>query len=172
MREDHPRGRTCVYSRLGPTMLIAHTSEKPDAEEWRRFCAAVAAGAGGVNRFLVYTDGGGPSAVQRKLLRESCSEVFPKTAVMTPTFVVRSIISAFTLFIGDRMKAFPPTDWEGACDYLAIPRSEISPLRMEQSRLKRELGLSRAERGYSSAGAKPRRIVFSVDTRGSTNCRR
>jgi hypothetical protein len=139
---DPASGRTCVFSRVGPAMLIVHTSDKPDAAEWKRFCVAVAESAG-VNRFLVYTDGGGPSAVQRKLLRESTGEVFPKTAVMTPTVAVRSIISAFTLFIGDRMKAFPPTDWEGACDYLEIPRTEISALRMEQSRLKRELGLLR-----------------------------
>jgi hypothetical protein len=143
MRDEPAPGRTCVYSRLGPTILIVHTSEKPDVAEWKRYCAAVAEAAGGVNRILVFTDGGGPSAVQRKLLREATGEVFPKTAVMTPTFVVRSILTAFMLFIGDRMKAFPPTDWEGACDYLEIPRSEISALRMEQNRLKRLIGLAR-----------------------------
>lgn len=97
----------------------AHTAQAPRDDEWERHCKNLERERTRVLGVLVYTDGGGPTTHQRKLLRSALHDSpAPPTAIITNSLVVRGIITSLNWFANNQLAAFEPQDLDGALRHL------------------------------------------------------
>jgi hypothetical protein len=92
-----------------------------------------------VNRAIIYTEGGGPSAFQRKRFREASGDRPPKCAVMMDSPMIRTIVTLMNLFSGGAIKIFATHDWDGAFAYAEVPPEEQQEIKELIEKLKNEL---------------------------------
>lgn len=133
--------KTMAHTMVGDIQVIVHREEPPSNEEWDTCLEETRRNAERVRGLLVFTLGGGPSALQRKKAREITNGVDLKAAILTSSVVVRGIVTAFHLFSSERyMQTFEPDDFEGAFRHLQVPPSGQEPLRKAVARLRQEIG--------------------------------
>ena len=75
-------------------------------------------------RVLVVTDGGSPSALQRKKIQEAFPDSNIPTSVVTASQVARGVVLALSWF-GLKIRAFAPQKWSDALVFLEV--SERKP---------------------------------------------
>lgn len=108
-------------------VVVVH-NHKPPGQRWTDFIGVLSKEViqRGVSpasiRFLVYSDGGGPNATERKALNDLTSGA-STTAVLTPSTMAKMIVSAFTLF-HKRMRAFAPDQIDEAFRYIGATAIE------------------------------------------------
>jgi hypothetical protein len=89
-------------------------------------------------RILVYTEGGGPSAAQRKDLLDCFDGRTIPTAILSDGAIVRGMATALSWF-NKSIRPFPRSKMEEALEYLGVPRTEWDTVRREVACLHREL---------------------------------
>jgi hypothetical protein len=113
----------------GRVIVVAHTAAAPSLEEWSGYAREVEALLSRSNpddvRTVVFTDGGGPDAEQRRKLTEVRGWNVVRVAVVTQSLAVRGIVTAFSWF-NPRIKAFLPVAVGAAFRYLGLSPDEES----------------------------------------------
>lgn len=96
-----------------------------------------------VTGILVVTLGGGPNSAQREEGRhvwERAGRV-PPMAVVTPSNVVRGIITVLNWFYDRKVVAFDPREYDEAFAYLKLQPSEANAALSAVAEMRQELGL-------------------------------
>jgi hypothetical protein len=113
-----------------------------DAAEWDAYVDAWArvrpdeAGA----RSLVYAKSAQPSPVQRDKLNKAIAEISAagklKSAVLTESMLVRTVITAMQWFHRDTFRVFAPSDLPAALRFLTLDTTESEQANTELNRLR------------------------------------
>lgn len=99
----------------------------PPEAEWQQYVAVMKALQGPPHRVLVFSAGGGPSALQRKDIEVVSKEHgSPRVATVTGDRIARGIVTALGWIRGETFKAFPPEDLESACRFIGLSDEEKS----------------------------------------------
>jgi hypothetical protein len=113
----------------GRLIMVAHTSASPSDEEWSGYARDVAAVLSRSSpedvRTVVFTDGGGPNAEQRRMLTEIKGWNTVRVSVVSQSLAVRGIVTAFSWF-NPKIKAFLPVAVEAAFRHLGLSPDEES----------------------------------------------
>ncbi len=131
--------RDMVQGFVGDLMILLHTSRPPSASEWAEYIGAVGAHDPAKLRTLVFTDGGAPNSPQRKEVTAALGGHPSRGAIVSASMIVRGAVSALGWF-NPLIRAFPPTDIEGALQYLGVPPEEVPLVWAEVRRLRDKLG--------------------------------
>ncbi len=99
------------------TAILVVGPNTPDDDEWDGICNIMRNNVH--DRAVVVTDGGGPTARQRKVLIDAASGRKVPTSVLTDSVMVRGITTAMSWFVPE-VRAFRPTELQAALDYLKI----------------------------------------------------
>lgn len=125
-------------------MIAVHTAEHPTATEWNEVIELTTQSPVKFAGSLVYTEGGSPSALQRKQLRDALVQSGSEkqlTAVLTESIVARTAITALNLFLGGTVKPFPPNEIEEALRYINTPSSLWKTMQDNLKEMKHALGI-------------------------------
>jgi hypothetical protein len=138
-KEQPNKVQDFVSTSRGEIMVVIHTSRPPSDAEWKEYVDGVASCDLETARSIVITDGGAPSAQQRKLLNDVIGGRQPPGVVISPSTFVRGVVTALSWF-NPGLKAFAPEDFDKACHYLELSPSEIEEVWLAVDRLVDLLG--------------------------------
>jgi hypothetical protein len=120
----------------------AHTAKPPSQPEWDSMLEQVLQN-GRIRVGLIYTEGGSPSALQRKQLRDVTERLNMRgSAILTSSVVARAAITAINLFSKDFSAAFPPHHIENALRHLGVSVELWPTIKKELAAVKRELSIT------------------------------
>jgi hypothetical protein len=119
--------------------IVVYGTTDPTDEEWEDYIKLVQ--HHGIDRTmqLIFTDGGGPSATQRRYLNETLAGRFVPVAVVSTSARIRMTVTGLSWF-NRGIKYFAPSSLREAIAYLEIPSSRTELIEREFSRLRLELG--------------------------------
>jgi hypothetical protein len=122
--------------------IVVYGATDPTDEEWGDYLKLVE--RHGIDRTmqLVFTQGGGPSSAQVRLLNELLAGRPVPVAVVSGSPRVRATVTALSWF-NRRIKAFSPVALPEALAYLGIPASRTDLIRREAEKLGAEIGQGR-----------------------------
>jgi hypothetical protein len=131
---------TMVHDRSADLFVVIHPNRPPADNEWLAYLRSWSGHDMSRMRTLVFTDGGGPSAAQRKLATEALGGKASLTAVVSSSPMVRGVVTALSWF-NPKIKAFSPDEAHHAFEYLRIATSEeIARTWILVERLRAKLG--------------------------------
>jgi hypothetical protein len=107
-------------------MLVScETKEAPSDQEWDEFLRMLATHQANFAslRILVVTDGGGPTATQRKRLQTALAGQSVKVAVVTDSIKVRFIVSSVAL-LNHSIATFSRSEFSKAIAFLGLGAGE------------------------------------------------
>jgi hypothetical protein len=122
----------------GGLLLLAHTDRPPNDAEWEQYIAELAKHDPRQLRSLTFTDGGGPSAAQRKQVNDYLAGQASPCAVVTSSSMVRGLVSALGWF-NAQIKTYSPRDLDAALKHLAVTADEAPRVRREIQLLRTRL---------------------------------
>jgi len=120
--------------------VVAYGAEAPSDRDWARYLDQVESHGVESTMQLVATEGGEPTARQRRELAEVVQGRWVPVVVLSNNRRIRATVTALSWF-NRRIKAFPPADLRDAIDYLEIPRSRFDLIAGELAVLRLEVGL-------------------------------
>jgi DNA-binding LacI/PurR family transcriptional regulator len=125
----------------GRTLVVVHGVTHPSDADWERYLDALRRNAAAIDSQLIVTDGGSPTSAQRKASLELASHwaQTPPTAVVTSSVLARGAVTALSWFMKDRIRAFPPDEFDEACAFIGAS-SEAPLLRAVTTSLRATLG--------------------------------
>jgi hypothetical protein len=115
-----------AFDKTATCIVVANTKDAPADSEWDEFLAFIGRHlkAGGPPHGLAWSEGGGPSTLQReRLLRLLHTAPDVRIGVVTTSVVVRGITSALSWFHKET-KTFAPKDLWAATRFLGLPEGE------------------------------------------------
>jgi hypothetical protein len=116
-----------------------HGTADPTNEEWQDFIKLVQHHGIDCTMHLVFTDGGGPRAPQRRYLSDVLAGCFVPVAVVSSSMCIRLTVT-FLSWFNRGIKYFPPAKLREAIAYLEIPSSRVELVERHVATLRRELG--------------------------------
>ena len=136
-----------VFTTVGHYTVAVHTKRPPSDEEWEEYLTAHAPhfDRGHNMRFLILTEGGAPTAVQRMRMNEMVAEWTKKnpdcirSAIITNSAFVRGVATAISWF-RPIARAFSPDHLDQALAYLEIPSKYFQDIEQLIPTLKAKLG--------------------------------
>jgi hypothetical protein len=117
--------RTMAYKFLGDLVLMVHNKTNPADAELRAYFDELRTKDVSSIRVMVFTDGGGLSASQRKELNAVLAGRQQMCAVISDDGLVRGIVTALSWF-NRGIKFFPTNAGEEAFKYLKIPSRDYA----------------------------------------------
>jgi len=154
---DHmTKMKTMAANVIDRLFIVVYGTANPTDEEWDEYLDLVK--RHGVDRTmqLIYTDGGEPSAPQRRVLNELLAGRPVPVAVISPLVRVRGTVTALSWF-NRKIRAFPPSAWRDAIAYLDIPGSRADLIEREVAKLRLQVGLPMPASAMNPATPAPRR---------------
>ncbi|NUP05419.1 MAG: hypothetical protein HOW73_05090 [Polyangiaceae bacterium] len=124
------------FEQFGDTVAMVHTADPPSDEEWDAYLASQRAHWSA--RVLVFTEGGGPTTLQRGRLNDALAGRIVKTAVVSSSAVIRGIVTALSWF-NPGIKSFLPNEASAALRYLGVAVEDQAGLMQKVTRLSKEL---------------------------------
>lgn len=125
-----------LWGEKNDVAIAVHTEQAPSDGEWDGWIELCAKESPHRLGFLVFSDGGGPSSVQRSKLSRIPELKRIPSAVVTSSAVGRGIVTAVS-WLGTKVRAFAPVNVRDALDYLRVPEDlrhgvlrEVASLRM------------------------------------------
>ena len=117
--------RNLATRRLDSTLVLRQGAAEPTDEEWNELLGALEDlhRTTGEVKFLVVTDGGGPSPPQRKRLGEALGGQNFRVAVVTDSVKARFVSAAVALF-NPNTQAFTRAELPSAYKFLGISERE------------------------------------------------
>lgn len=121
--------KAMTFKMVGTLHVITVGGKDPTQEDWVTYMQAVISEEKrrGVNvtemRTLVFSDGGGPNAAQRKMANDVLKGRPTPIAVVTNNFVMRGVITALQWF-NPQCRAFMPNAAGEALKFLGIPQGK------------------------------------------------
>jgi len=143
--------RNMAFQKVGDYFVLVHNAMSPTDDEWDEWLQFY-----GFGSILVVTDGGAPTASQRKRMKARVEELQahqqpgkkdPRVAIMTASSFVRGVITALRWFYyHDAYAAFPPDHLTQALTYLEAPpryhlavKTSVQTMRMQLKKAKAAL---------------------------------
>jgi hypothetical protein len=122
------------------SLFVVVCAARPTDEEWAAYLELVTRQGVERTKYLIVTDGGGPTSSQRRRLRERLAGHAVPVAVVSESTWVRCWVgvTAFS-WLNRNVRAFAPTELVEVFAFLGIPRSRTGPIAGELVRLRREL---------------------------------
>ena len=115
-----------------------HDATHPSDSDWQIYLDALRDYDDAIATQLIVTDGGSPTAAQRRAsLEYARGRPLPITAVLTSSVLVRGVVSALGWFMKDRIRAFARTELDEACAFIGA--GNVNELRDTAERLRRTL---------------------------------
>ena len=119
--------KNMAFQKVGDYFVLVHNAIAPTDEEWDEWLQHYTYAS-----ILVVTDGGAPTASQRKRMKLRIDELRasptyvpnknePKVATVTSSSFVRGVLTALGWFYHDSYAAFPPDHIAHALAYLDVP---------------------------------------------------
>jgi hypothetical protein len=122
--------------------LVVFGAEPPSDREWARYLEALKQhGVDGTTQ-LLYSDGGGPSAIQRRDLHALLDGRTMPIAVLSDSTKIRGMVVAISWF-NREIRAFHPTALREALAHLGVPTSHAEVIEQERYNLRLSLGAQR-----------------------------
>lgn len=111
--------------RVGNLILLRQNAETASDEEWAALTRLIVSLRTELTKvkFIVRTDGGGPSPPQRKALEEALGGIPARVAVVSDHLKVRFVTSTIALFQKE-LRSFLVKEFPQACDHLSLLDSE------------------------------------------------
>jgi hypothetical protein len=133
--------RNSVFSFVGHTAISLYGDVGPTDQETRASIEAFTNKDISRLRALVITDGGTPSAAQRKAFNDALNGRDFPAAVISSAMIARGAVTAMSWF-NPKLRAFAPDALADAFRYLGIPPRDDERVWAEVKRLEVELGRS------------------------------
>jgi hypothetical protein len=126
---------------VGDFYIGVHTKHPPSQAEWELMFAMITQGK--TKGALFHTEGGSPSAFQRKQLRDFVgTHPYPlKGSILTDSVVARMAITAINLFTKGLSTPFAPHDIDAALVNMGASKEQWPELKKALAELKQELGV-------------------------------
>lgn len=120
---------------VGNLGISVHTANNPSNEEWAEMVEQIKH-CDDLSQFkgISFTDGGSPTATQRKQTNEVLAGRAVPSAVVTSSAIARSVVTAMSWF-NPAIKVFPPERLDDALRYLMVRESEYAIIKMELRKL-------------------------------------
>jgi hypothetical protein len=117
--------RNLVTRRVGQMLISLENKETPTDEEWDDFLKVLREGRDdfATLKLLVITEGGGPTAAQRKRLEQALGGRTLRVAVVTDSIKVRFIVSSIAL-LNRFISTFSKAELPRAYEYLGLAAGE------------------------------------------------
>jgi hypothetical protein len=114
-----------VVRRVGNLILLRQNAEVASEAEWGNLLKLIVALRTEIPKvkFIVRTDGGGPSPPQRKSLEEALGGAPARVAVVSDHLKVRFVTSTIALFQKE-LRSFMTKEIQQAYDHLGMSESE------------------------------------------------
>jgi hypothetical protein len=127
--------RNIAFKVIDRLFIVVYGSADPTDEEWRGYLDEIE--RHGVDRTmqLVITEGGGPTAAQRRYLEEVLAGRTVPVAVFASSVSVRAMVSAMS-WVNRDIRAFSPNGLFDALSYLEIPVSRADLIEREVEKLR------------------------------------
>ncbi len=111
--------------RVGNLILLRQNSETASDEEWASLLRLIVSLRGelGKVKFIVRTDGGGPSPPQRKSLEQALGGTTARVAVVSDHLKVRFVTSTIALFQKE-LRSYLVKEFPQAYEHLHVLESE------------------------------------------------
>lgn len=135
--------------RVDKFVVGVHTSIAPTQEEWEQLLALAKVPPDQHTGSLIYTEGGAPSALQRRQLRDVMigNKIATQlSAVLTNSVIARTAITALNLFLNNRVRAFPLHAIDEGLLYIKAPPDLWPRLKQTLEELKSEVGAGKAQK--------------------------
>lgn len=134
---------TMRYLVVSSVAIMVHTKDNPSEEEWSDFMTRLRQDRGRYGCALIFTDGGGPSTMQRGQMNDAFEEIKfkGKVAVVTVSRLARGIVTALSWF-NPNVKSFTPLQVNAALEYLEVLPGDQDKVRNELTKVRSQLGLS------------------------------
>lgn len=120
--DQPPVKRNLVMRLVGRTLVMVQNTQTPTREEWNEFLRFVAKDPNGL-RLFVMTDGGAPSAEQRKQLQNTLDGALPLVAAVSDNMKVRFVAATIALFHSTH-GSFTKSEKHKAFDHLKLEPHE------------------------------------------------
>ena len=148
---------------LGNLHIIVVGERDPAPTDWNAYVDAIQAeekrGMPATQlRTLVFSDGGGPNAVQRQVAREVRDERGSPLAIVTDSWFSRGVITAARV-VKPHRRAFAPGEMGSALEFLGVPGTKLPQILRLAREVQLGLGIP-AVKSLSAAGA-GRRVAVS-----------
>jgi hypothetical protein len=148
-----------VISVIDQLFLVVYGTEDPSDDEWRGYLDLMKRHGIERTRQLICTEGGAPSATQRRDLNDLLNGRALPVAVMSSSSRVRGMVAALSWF-NRKIRSFPPEGLRDALEHLEVPTSRTDLIDREIRGLRRSLGLD--ERGERDASTTLQRASAST----------
>jgi hypothetical protein len=128
-----------MFELVGKTLVIVQNEQPIDDTEWDAMCEAEANWP--YFGLIIWTQKQMPNASQRTRIRKALEKRGKKfrASLLTSSPLARTIISIFSIFVGDQLKGFAPEDLPGALKHAEVPLEEHSNVIATLHRLRAEL---------------------------------
>jgi hypothetical protein len=132
-----------AFKRVSTDLVLwLAASDSPTAEEWNDYLQILKAMSGGLPstqrlRGLVISDGGAPSATQRKSSMLAIANHSSRWAVVTSSMIARSTVTVYR-WLGLDQRAFGPQEVERAFSFLDVSPAEAREICSEFARLQQQ----------------------------------
>ncbi len=130
------------FARADNLFFWVQGTDNPTDADWDRYLAFIAQEAPKMvePRGLIFSDGGSPSAAQRKRLNDAVAPYAkPRAAVLTTSVMVRGAMTALNWFI-PMYRAFAPTQLDEALRFLEVPEPKWQSVRQRLNELRLRIG--------------------------------
>jgi hypothetical protein len=116
---------TMTWRVVGTVLVITETVDTPSDAEWNAFIRDTIQYRRQVDemRVLINTDGGGPNAAQRSLIKGAIGGKQFRSAVVSDAIKLRFIAAAIML-ISKHHKSFTTREWQRAYEHLSLSVEE------------------------------------------------
>lgn len=131
--------KNMAFKVIDRLFIVVYGTKDPTDEEWVGYIEDV--NRHGIDRTmqLIFTDGGGPTAPQRRHLDEVLAGRTVPVAVMSSSPSIRLMVTAMS-WVNRKIRFFPRTGLYDALSYLEIPASRADLIEREMEKLRRSLG--------------------------------
>ena len=136
--------RTFRWGNAGNVRVCVHGSKDPFDDEWHAYVDDFAVSGDRLKGILIYTAGGGPNAAQRKYLTAMWTRrgsMLP-IALMSPSTIVRGIVTALNWVLPKPIRTFPPEQPEEAFRFLQLDAAESRIVLAKLDELRNALGIT------------------------------
>jgi hypothetical protein len=123
----------------GGLMILVHSRGSPSDQEWELYLGEMTKHDPEKLLTLVFTDGGAPSAGQRKVVNDFLQGRTSRCAVITKSPIGRGVVSALSWF-NPKIKAFPPSETDDALRYLGLQTTQYLLVRNQLKVLRERFG--------------------------------
>jgi hypothetical protein len=136
--------KNIAYKIIGNVNVAVHGESSPSDAEWKEYTEAVRVELEkgldpAAMRTLVFSDGGGPSAAQRKRINDILNGRTTPVALVSSSGMMRGVVTALQWF-NPEMRTFSPDEVVDALKFLKVPESQYELIWKETQKLVLTLG--------------------------------